>query len=232
MPDNGGPSATRGTTSEAEQADPATIVASRDHRKRALLIAWDQLSPRQRAVLILHDVLAWQAVEIADLLGTSGTAVHSMLSRARARLAQGSPAKAEPTKAKAAATNLRDAVRQRLLDEYAVAFEVGDVSALVRLLTDDAVCERTSSEIVNVGRDDIRRFLPHCPAIGECRMVPISVNGKPGFGVYRADADGVYRAYTIDILTATAAGIQAIEVLEDRSLFAVFGLPQIHRTDP
>jgi RNA polymerase sigma-70 factor (ECF subfamily) len=224
---DGAPGAPNGTSTEAEHADPATIVASREHRKRALLVAWDQLSPRQRAVLILHDVLAWQALEIADLLGTSGTAVHSTLSRARARLAQGGPAEAG-----AKVAHPGDAARQRLLDDYAVAFEIGDISALVRLLTDDALCKRNPSETVMVGREDIRRFLAHCPAIGECRMVPISINGKPGFGVYRADADGVYRAYTIDILTVTAAGIQGIEVLEDRSLFAVFGLAPVHRTDP
>jgi RNA polymerase sigma-70 factor, ECF subfamily len=202
-------------------ADPAVIVAAREHRRHALLVVWQHLSPRQRAVLILRDVLNWQATEIADLLGTSGAAVHSMVRRARAQLAQ-----APTTDSDTAEPD--DLTLRGFLDEYAAAFETGDITNLVNLLTDDTVCRRRPSDTVHNGRDEIAQYLPNCPAIGECRMVPISVNGKPGFGVYRRDADGTYRAYTVDVLTITKSGFERIEVFEDRSLFSTFGLPQVH----
>ncbi|MEU7864466.1 RNA polymerase subunit sigma-70 [Nonomuraea sp. NPDC049141] len=202
----------------AESADPAVIVTAREDRKRALTVVWQRLSPRQRAVLILRDVLSWQANEIGELLGTSGTAVHSMLRRARAQLAQATPDSAEPD----------DLRRQQFLGDYAAAFETGDITALVHLLTEDAVCERRPSNTVLAGRDAIQRYLRHCPAMGECRMVPISVNGRPGFGVYRSHADGVYQAYNIDVLTIAGSGFERIEVLEDRTLFSTFGLPMVY----
>jgi len=204
-----------------ELADPAVIVAAREHRRRALLVVWQQLSPRQRAVLILRDVLNWQATEIADLLGTSGAAVHSMVRRARAQLAE-----APATDADTAEPD--DLALRGFLDEYAAAFETGDITNLVNLLTDDTVCRRRPSNTVHKGRDAIAEYLPNCPAIGDCRMVPISVNGKPGFGVYRRDPDGTFRPYTIDVLTITRSGFERIEVFEDRSLFSTFGLPQVH----
>jgi RNA polymerase sigma-70 factor (ECF subfamily) len=211
-------------TTAAELADPAVIVAAREHRKRALLVVWQHLSPRQRAVLILRDVLNWQATEIADLLGTSGTAVHSMVRRARAQLAQ-----APSTGSDAAEPD--DLTLRGLLDEYAAAFETGDITNLTYLLTDNTVCERRPSDTILKGRDAIARHLSTCPAIGDCRMVPFTVNGKPGFGVYRKDPDGILRAYTIDVLTITKSGFERIEVFEDRSLFGTFGLPQIHQAD-
>jgi RNA polymerase sigma-70 factor (ECF subfamily) len=200
-----------------EPTDPAIIVASRDHRRRALLVAWKHLSGRQRAVLILRDVLNWQASEIADLLGTTATAVHSMLRRARAQL------EAAPSDAPVA----EEVAQRGFLEEYAAAFETGDISALVHLLHEDAVCERRPSSTVMTGRETILRFLARCPAIGECRMVSISVNGKPGFAVYRKMENGKYKPYTIDVLTITRTGFKRIEVLEDRGLFATFGLPSV-----
>jgi RNA polymerase sigma-70 factor, ECF subfamily len=197
--------------------DPAAIIVTREDRKRALALVWGNLSPRQRAVLILRDVLCWHANEIADLLGTSGSAVHSMLRRARVQLTQATPDGGE----------LDDLRLRGLLGEYAAAFETGDINALVYLLTEDAVCRRRPSGTVLAGREAILRFLEHCPAVGDSRMVPISVNGKPGFGVYRRDGDETYRAYTIDVLTITASGFERIEVLEDRALFGTFGLPLV-----
>ena len=204
--------------------DPAVIVAAREHRRHALLVVWQHLSPRQRAVLILRDVLNWQAIEIADLLGTSGTAVHSIVRRARAQLAQAPSAATD-------AAEPDDLTLRGFLDEYAAAFETGDITNLVYLLTDDTVCHRRPSDTVHKGRDALAEYLPNCPAVGECRMVPISVNGKPGFGVYRRDPDGVYRGYTIDVLTVTKSGFERIEVFEDRSMFSTFGLPPVYQPD-
>ncbi|GAA1611410.1 sigma-70 family RNA polymerase sigma factor [Kribbella sancticallisti] len=209
----------RETAAEAAAlTDPAVVVATREHRKRALIVVWERLSPRQRPVLILRDVLGWQATEVADLLGTSGSAVHSMLRRARAQLAQAPTDVSEPD----------DVTLRGFLAEYAVAFETGDITALVYLLTEDAECRRRPSDTVLSGRDAIVKFLAHCPAVGHCRMVPISVNGRPGFGVYRADEEGVFRSYTIDVLTITSSGFERIEVIEDRTMFSTFGLPQVY----
>ena len=207
-------------TATTADSDPAVIVAAREHRRHALLVVWQHLSRRQRAVLILRDVLNWQATEIAELLGTSGTAVHSMVRRARAQLAEAAAPgddTAEPD----------DLTLRGMLDEYAAAFETGDVTNLSYLLTDDTVCHRRPSGTVHKGRN----ALAQCPAMGDCRMVPISMNGKPGFGVYRRGADGVYRGYSIDVLTVTKSGFEHIEVFEDRSLFSTFGLPQVHEAD-
>ncbi|NUT39203.1 MAG: RNA polymerase subunit sigma-70 [Thermoactinospora sp.] len=224
LPDDDVTEQSMARAADDDHSDPAVIVAAREHRKRALLVVWQHLSPRQRAVLILRDVLNWQALEIADLLGTSGTAVHSMLRRARAQLAQ------TPTDG-AAAAEPDDLALRRLLDEYAAAFETGDITNLVYLLADDTVCRRRPSGAVLKGRDAIARYLRNCPAVGDCKMVPVSVNGKPGFGVYRRDADGVLRAHTIDVLTVTNSGFENIEVFEDRSLFSAFGLPRVHEAD-
>ncbi|MGN9783818.1 RNA polymerase subunit sigma-70 [Nonomuraea sp. ZG12] len=225
LPDDDDPAGQRAArTTDDDHSDPAVIVAAREHRKRALLVVWQHLSPRQRAVLVLRDVLNWQATEIADLLGTSGTAVHSMLRRARAQLAQTPSTAAEAAKPD-------DLALRRLLDEYAAAFETGDITNLVYLLADDTLCQRRPSNTVLKGRDEIAQYLLNCPAVGNCRMVPISVNGKPGFGVYRRDADGVLRAHTIDVLTVTRSGFERIEVFDDRSLFSAFGLPHVHEAD-
>jgi RNA polymerase sigma-70 factor, ECF subfamily len=202
--------------SSPESADPATIVASRERRAHALLMAWKHLSPRQRVVLILRDVLSWQANEIAELIGTSGSAVHSMLRRARAQLAQ----------VTAPTDDEMDPSWREMLDQYAAAFETGDLSVLVSLLTDDAVFEDAQSEAAALsGRDVVARHLELCPTLGNCRMVPITVSGKPGFAVYRPAADGVMRAHALEVLDMSDAGIEGITVAEDRAVFVLYGLP-------
>jgi RNA polymerase sigma-70 factor, ECF subfamily len=198
---------------DTELTDPAAIVTSRDDRRRALLVTWKHLSARQRAVLILRDVLNWQAAEIADLLDTTPTAVHSMLRRARTRLEE-APAEASSTEA-------------AFLEEYASAFETGDLSGLVRLLHEDAVCEFRSSATTITGRDAILRQLARCPAVGHSRMLPVTVDGKPGFAVYSKRDDGAYTPYTIDVLTTTATGFRRIDVLEGRHQFTELGLPAV-----
>ncbi len=201
--------------------DPAEVLASREHRTGALTVAWRHLSPRQRAVLVLRDVLDWQATEIAALLGTSGAAVHSMVRRARTQLAQipADAVDAEP----------EDATQRRLLEDYAAMFETGDIGAMVKLLTDGAVCELPGSSSIVTGREAIRQLLATCPALGDCRMVAVTVAGKPGFGIYRRHKDdGTYRAHGIDVLATSRSGITRIDVIEDRSLFSAFGLPKVH----
>jgi RNA polymerase sigma-70 factor (ECF subfamily) len=211
------------TASSSEPADPAAVVVSRDIRRRALLVAWQHLTPRQRTALMLHEVLSWSANEIAELLGTSDTAVHSVLARARTQLAKVSPAMDDTAIPLSAS-------QQVLLDDFARAFENGDVAALVQLMAEDAIAEAESSSTAVVGGDLVARFLAECPGLGDSRMVPITVNSSPGFAVYRPDADGTHRAYAIDVLHVTDSGIERIVVLEDISLFAVLGLPDTHES--
>jgi RNA polymerase sigma-70 factor (ECF subfamily) len=201
------------------EADPAAILATREDSKRALLVAWRHLTARQRAVLVLADVLGWQAVEIADLLGMSASAVYSMLRRARAELAE--------ARANEQAEPRPDTAERQLLEQYAHAIEAGDVSVLVTLLADDAVCERPQTTHRVVGRDEIARFVAQCPAFGSCKMVPITVDGRPGFAVYQLQADGSHRAANIDALTVTPTGVRHLEVMEDRTMFASLGLPLV-----
>lgn len=197
--------------------DPAELISRRETSRRAILVAWKRLSAQQRAVLVLSDVMTWSAAEIADLLDMSPAAVYSMLRRARRRLTEGAPEDfaAEPLPGHEA----------RLLDAYALAFEAGDSFALVDLLAADAVYEKHPGSTRLTGRDDILRFIPACPAFGQARLLPITFDNLPGFGVYHADPDGGYRAQGIDVLTTNAAGFKHIEVIEDRTLFSSLGLP-------
>jgi RNA polymerase sigma-70 factor, ECF subfamily len=212
----------RAGVARPDSTDPAAIVASRERRAQALQMMWKHLSPRQRAVLILRDVLNWQANEIAELIGTSGSAVHSMLRRARAQLAQ---------VATPAADEVDPAWRQ-MLDQYAAAFETGDMAVLVSLLTDDAVLDVGQAEPdVLTGREIVARHLELCPTLGNCKMVPITVSGKPGFAVYRPTADGVLRAHALEVLDMSDSGIEGITVAEDRGVFVLYGLPTTIEAD-
>jgi RNA polymerase sigma-70 factor, ECF subfamily len=214
-----------GSGVDPDLTDPAAVFASREHRTGALTVAWRHLSPRQRAVLVLRDVLDWQATEIAALLGTSGAAVHSMVRRARTQLAQVPSDAVDPEP--------DDATQRRLLEDYAAMFETGDIGAMVKLLTDGAVCKLPGSGGIVTGREAIRQLFATCPVLGDCRMVAVTVAGRPGFGIYRRHkADGTYRAHGIDVLATTRSGITRIDVIEDRSLFSAFGLPKVHPGGP
>lgn len=199
--------------------DPAEIVANRDHRRGALSHAWEQLSPRQRRALLLRDVLDVPATEVADLIGTSGNAVHTMMHRSRARLERTRP------------TEIGRISGDAVLDEYAAAFETGDVAGLTYALTEDATFAHTSTEVS--GRDAVRELLARCPLFSSCHKIPVRVRGNHGFGVYRPDGERTYRAYAVEVLTITTAGVRRIEVIEDRALFATFGLPLVvNRAEP
>ncbi|MFC0626446.1 RNA polymerase subunit sigma-70 [Kribbella deserti] len=212
--------------------DPAEIVAAREHRREALNHAWQELSPRQRRALILRDVLDVPATEVADLIGTSGTAVHTLVHRSRNRLEQNRPADGDtprPPSTRTASLRATSVPRDKsvaddaALDEYATAFETGDVAALSFALTEDATFNRAAMQVS--GREALLELVAHCPLFGESRKVPVKIRGNHGFGVYRPEGDDLYRAYAIDVLTVTPAGIRRIEVFEDRTLFATFGLP-------
>jgi RNA polymerase sigma-70 factor (ECF subfamily) len=201
--------------------DPATIVASRDSVRLAFIVALQHLAPRQRAVLVLRDVLAWRAAEVASLLGTTTAAVNSALQRARAQLAEVSPVEDEVTEP-------AEPERQELLKQYVTAFENADVTALTRMLREDAVLEMPPYLTWFGGRDAIGAFLASrvLTARDTWRMVPVGANNQPAFALYRRDSAGVHHAHAVQVLTLAGPSIAHIVTFQDPSLFETFGLPR------
>jgi RNA polymerase sigma-70 factor, ECF subfamily len=182
----------------------------------ALIASFQYLPPRQRAVLLLREVLAFPASDVARMLGTTTVAVKSALQRARARLSEVAPAQvAEPPEPAARA----------LLDQYITAFERADAAGLERLLRRDAVLEMPPSSVWFSGGEAIATAVAGLGSPGEWRMVPTAANGQPAAAAYQRDADGTYRAYGIVVLDVAAAGIARIVVFGEPALFGRFGLP-------
>ena len=206
----------------AGSADPAEVVASRQSVRLALIAALQYLPARQRAVLILRDVLRWRAAEVADLLGTTTTAVNSMLARARARLEQAAPDQDEIQEP-------ADPAERDLLDKYATAFQNADIPAVLRLLREDAIFEMPPEPTWFTGRELIGRFLQTrvLTEPGRFQMVPTAANGQPALASYLRDHDGVYRAHSICVLTIAAFRIARVTSFNDPGLFRAFGLPQV-----
>jgi RNA polymerase sigma-70 factor, ECF subfamily len=200
-------------------ADPASVVASRTGIRLAMIAALQYLPGRQRAVLILRDVLGWHAAEVADLLGTSEAAANSALQRARARMASLAPS--EEDIGEPGEPRLRD-----VLERYATAWETADVAALTELLRRDAVMEMPPLLTWFAGRSVIGEFLARVvlPRPGEFRMLPVAANGQPGFAAYVRE-DGRYQAHAIQVLTAGGGRISRIVSFNDAALFPAFGLP-------
>src|SRR5215468_772158 len=203
-----------------ETADPALVATSRMNIRLALIAALQYLPARQRAVLILRDVLGWRAAEVAELLGTTATATNSALQRARAQLQQVAPSQDEIREP-------ADPGDLALLNRYATAFENADIAALTELLRDDAVLEMPPLPTWFAGREQIGRFLQshlvHQP--GAYIMIPTAANGQPALAEYRRDQDGVHRAHTVQVLTLNDSRVARVVAFHDPGLFAAFGLP-------
>ena len=209
-----------GALLEGGPADPATIVGVRGSVRLALVAALQYLPPRQRAVLILRDVLGWRAAEVADLLGTTTAAVNSALQRARAQLAQVAPAEDELTEP-------AEPDRRVLLERYVAAFETADGTALQQLLREDVELEMPPFVTWFAGRRAVVRFFASqvLTGPGRLRMVPTTANGQLAAAAYRRGRDGVYHAHAVHLLSLTPTGIARIVVFLDPALFAGFGLP-------
>jgi RNA polymerase sigma-70 factor (ECF subfamily) len=204
-----------------ESADPAAITVARESLRLALIASLQHLPPRQRAVLILREVLAFPAAEVAAMLGTTTTAVKSMLQRARARLEEAAPSPdqvAEPTEPQARA----------LLGEYIAAFENADAAALEKLLRRDATLELPPSADWFSGGEAIATAVAGLGSPGDWRMIATAANGQPAAAAYLRGADGAYRAYGIVVLTVAARSIARLVVFGDPGLFGAFGLPPVH----
>ena len=203
-----------------DSADPAAIVAAREGLRLALIASLQYLPPRQRAVLVLRDVLAFPATEVAVMLGTTTESVKSALQRARGRLRELAPAAdqiTEPTESQARA----------LLDQYIAAFENADAAALERLLLADATIEAPPLRTWFAGRKTCVPFLRDrvLGSPGDWRMLATSANGQPATAAYTRDQHGDYQPYGICVLTVTSQGISRVSSFGDPGLVTVFGFP-------
>ncbi|KAB2352429.1 sigma-70 family RNA polymerase sigma factor [Actinomadura rudentiformis] len=203
---------------------PEARYEARESVSLAFLAALQQLPPRQRAVLVLRDVLGFRAVEVAAILETTENAVTSALKRARETLARelpGSDWKSAP---------LPDSPQERrVVDDFARAFQAGDVDAVVAMLTDDAWLSMPPLPLEYHGLEDVRNFLATTALRGGRRhvLIPTRANGQPAFGCYIQDPrTSIMRAHGVLVLTLSGARIAALTRFVDNSLLAAFGLPR------
>ena len=201
-----------------DSADPAAIVTAREGLRLALIASLQYLPPRQRAILVLRDVLAFPATEVAVMLGTTTVSVKSALQRARARLKELAPAAGQITEPSAPQA-------RALLDQYIAAFENADATALERLLLEDATIEAPPLRTWFTGRKTCVPFLRDqvLGSPGDWRMLATGANGQPAAAAFTRDQDGNYQPYGICVLTVTGAGIRRISSFGDPSLVTVFG---------
>ena len=195
------------------QSDPAAVVANREGIRLAVIAAMQFLPPRQRAVLILRDVLQWPAAEVGEMLDMTTASVNSALQRARAQLQEATVTAdevAEPA----------EADRRELLDRFVAAFEAYDVAALVEIFTKDAVWEMPPFTGWYQGAEDIARLIgTRCPAQGpgDMKLVPTMANGQYAYGLYMRDGD-TYRPFNLPVLTLTPDGVSHVSCFFDTRL--------------
>ncbi|MGH3399033.1 MAG: sigma-70 family RNA polymerase sigma factor [Streptosporangiaceae bacterium] len=204
----------------AAPGDPATAVGLQGSLRLAFVAAMQYLPARQRAILILREVLEFSAAEVADILATTPAAVNSGLQRARARLDDVSVAEDRITEPS-------DPVTRALIDQYVAAFETADVPALTRLLTDQVVMEMPPVPLWFVGPEHYGQFIARVFRMNgpDWRMLRTTANGQPAVGAYvRRDRD-TYEAHTVQVFSVTPSGISRNVVFWDPHLFELFGLP-------
>ncbi len=204
----------------AAVADPAQVVADRESIRLAFVAALQHLPAKQRAVLILREVLAWSAQEVADLLETSVPSVNSALQRARATIAA--------TDKGAQVLEPADDEQKALLARYVQAFEAYDLTALTALLHEDATLSMPPLPLWLRGPDDITAWMTGTGAGCEgSRLIPVVANGLPAFAQYRADAGGPghvpWALIVLEISDGKIAGVN--NFLDTDRLFPLFGLP-------
>lgn len=210
---------------QAPDAYPEARVELRESITLAFIAALQTLPGRQRAVLLLRDVMGWNAAETAQTLDMSTAAVNSALQRARETMKR-SPERTSPYRAAGL-----DEPLNSLLGRYVAAWEAADSAALVATLREDVRLTMPPLPLWLAGRGDIRAFLEgHLfdgPAPFRVRLVRARANASPSFAVYQMDASGVYRAAALHILTVVDGGIQSIHdfLTFDNQLFSLFGLP-------
>jgi RNA polymerase sigma-70 factor (ECF subfamily) len=202
--------------------DPAEVAVSRETIRLAFVAALQHLPPRQRAVLILCEVLRWKASEVAELLDTSVASVNSALQRARATLEESDLSEADTSPSV-------DQVDAELLERYVRAFEQYDMDALTSLIQEDATQSMPPFDLWLRGRDDILRWWvgPGAGCRGS-RVIPtVSANGSPAFGQYKpSDSGSGYDPWALQVLEISDGHIVEFTFFLDTArVFPLFGLP-------
>lgn len=200
--------------------DPATRVSVHGSVRLAFVAAVQYLPARQRAVLILRDVLEFSALEVAEMLATTTAAVNSALQRARARLEDLS-ATEEQIEEPASAAN------RELIDRYIDAFERADVPAIAQLLAQEVVLEMPPVPLWFRGTEHYSQFIARVFRLRgpHWRMIQTAANGQPAVGAYARDADGIFRAHTLQVFSVSNSAIDRTVVFQLPELFELFDLP-------
>jgi RNA polymerase sigma-70 factor (ECF subfamily) len=210
----------------APERDPADLAVERESIRLAFVAALQHLPPRQRAVLILREVLRWEASEVAELLGTSVASVNSALQRARATLASRNVSTSDPLPRLSESDHA-------MLERYVAAFERYDLSALTALIREDATQSMPPFDMWLSGRTDMMTWW-FGPGIGcrGSRVIPtVSANGMPTFGQYKPSPQGGHEPWALQVLELSDGRIADITFFLDTArLFPLFGLPS--RLDP
>jgi RNA polymerase sigma-70 factor, ECF subfamily len=197
--------------------DPADVAAARESIRLAFVAALQHLPARQRSVLILCEVLRWQASEVAELLDTSVASVNSALQRARATLAQ---VQGEPLDTPS------DPEQQALLTRYVEAFESYDMTKLVALLRDDVVLSMPPYDLWLEGIDELVAWFTGPGIVCQNgRLIPVNVNGSAGFGNYHFVKPGLWEPWAIQVVEVAGGRITGHHNYLYPELFAEFGLP-------
>jgi RNA polymerase sigma-70 factor, ECF subfamily len=201
--------------------NPEARYTSREAVQLAFVAAIQGLPPRQRAAIMLCDVLGWAAAEAGTLLGGSTASINSALQRARDTLARRYPEGRKPV------ANQPTPAQQELLGRYLVAWESHDPDQFAALLKEDATVTMPPWLQWFVGRDAIRSFFAMAWKTCEgLRLVPVSANGQPGFAVYEfSAAEGRWNAHSIHVLTLESAAVSELTLFLEPSLFPAFGIP-------
>jgi RNA polymerase sigma-70 factor, ECF subfamily len=204
---------------------PDARYEQRESIELAFVAALQHLPARQRAVLILRDVLGFSAAEVAGALETSPASVHSALQRARRTVDERLPEQSQQATLRA----LGDDGLRTIVNRFVAAWERADVDAVVALLAADAKLAMPPRPIWYAGREAVAAFLARRPLREgvRWRLVPVSANGQPAFGFYIADGDGAgFVAHSVNVLTLTGARIGEITAFLEPDAFARFGLPE------
>jgi RNA polymerase sigma-70 factor (ECF subfamily) len=198
-------------------SDPAEVAAERETIKLAFVAALQHLPPRQRAALILCEVLRWKASEAAELLDTSVASINSALQRARATL--------ETANVHAADTGEVD---RELLARYVDAFQRYDIDALTSLIREDAIQSMPPYDMWLRGRDDIFAWWlgPGIGCLGSRLLPTVGANGSAAYGQYKPAPDGGYEPWALQVIEFADGGVSELTFfLDTETLFPLFGLP-------
>jgi len=203
-------------------ADPAEQAASRDTIRLAFVAALQHLPARQRAVLILRDVLKWRAAEVAEAFEISTAAVNSILQRAHAQM----------ERAHLTAESITEPVaddQKELLEKYVEAFWEKDITTIVSLLKQDAIWEMPPFVGWYQGADNIGNLIDtQCPGgVHDMKMLATSANGQPAFGLYMRRPNGAFTPFHLQVLTIEDGKVAHVGAFFDPKLFDTFGLPSV-----